>query len=114
MTLTKPTLICSDASSQTFALVFDTPHDTLDLSAMGLKRGCTVVIPHARRTPPDDEGKKQGFVKIAKGREADVRVIPGALERVTLLAARLKGGQAGEGKGGCENCGNGEDGVKGV
>ncbi|GAB1315114.1 hypothetical protein MFIFM68171_05324 [Madurella fahalii] len=115
MTLTKPTLICADASSQTFALVFDTPHDTLDLAAMGLKRGCTAVVRCARRTPPDEEGKKQGFVRIEKGREAAVRVVPGPLERVVAVGRRLRGEQAGEEQAeeekedrGCESCGKRE------
>jgi hypothetical protein len=112
MTLTKPTLILSDTTAAPFALIFNsrpaTGPDALDLRAMGLKKGATVVFPNARRTPGKEEGK-QGFVAVEREREGSVRVVPGDLERVRRvgewLGARVGDGE--QGGRGCDGCGEG-------
>lgn len=121
MTITKPTLVLSDRDGAPFALVFDgLERDDLNFKAMGLKKGCTAVVRRARRTPPKEEGKR-GFVSVEKGSVGSVRAIPGPLERVFVVAERLRvaeaevekgtgGGNGGGGKGTgrCETCGGGE------
>jgi hypothetical protein len=135
MTLTKPTLILSDTTNTTFALVFDSRPgsgpETLDFAKLGYKKGATLVVPRARRTPPKDAegengggGQKQGFVAVGREREGDVGVIPGGLGKVVEVGGWLRGrdterGQGEgngkgkgktegktEGKGRCESCGS--------
>jgi hypothetical protein len=131
MTLTKPTLILSDVQSNSFALVFDMPQDALNLSALGLKKGATVVIPRATKTlPPDGEGgKKQGFVRLGMDQVSSVRAIPAGLGRTVQVARWLRERESetekegeergGGGETGCESCGRqfggqGEGLVKGM
>lgn len=108
MTITKPTLVLTDRSNAPFALVFDgLDRDGLDFKSLGLKKGCTAVIPRAVRTPPKEEGKR-GFVSVPRGKAAEVRAIPGPLERVFAVGERL--GMAGVSSAsaitaGCESCG---------
>jgi len=125
MTITKPTLVLSDRDGSPFALVWDgLDREGVDFKRHGMKKGSTVVVPQARRTPPREEGKR-GFVSVSEGGNGDgvgrvVRVIPGPLERVLVVGERLLGGGnggagAGEGMEGkgccCECCGKrGEEG----
>ncbi|KAK4033956.1 hypothetical protein C8A01DRAFT_49535 [Parachaetomium inaequale] len=114
MTLTKPTLILSDLTGTSFALVFasrpGSGPDTLDFKKLGYKKGATLVLPNVKRTPPKEGDQSRGFVSISREEEGGVRVVPGGLEGVGrvlgLLGGRdLKRGGEG-GKGGCESCGN--------
>ncbi|KAH6840730.1 hypothetical protein B0I37DRAFT_418736 [Chaetomium sp. MPI-CAGE-AT-0009] len=84
MTLTKPTLICTDHTNTSFAVVFGSRPasgpDTLDLSRLGYRRGATLVLPGARRTPPKEGDGSQGFECQTKGwneggHKADCKVI---------------------------------------
>ncbi|KAK1828352.1 hypothetical protein QBC39DRAFT_265351 [Podospora conica] len=101
MTITKPTLVLSDRTGAPFALIFDgLDRGALDFKALGLKKGCTAVVPRARRTPPREEGKR-GFVSVPGGRSGTVRAIPAGLERVLAVGERLKGGMGD----GCAVCG---------
>lgn len=110
MTITKPTLVCSDRSGAPFALVFDgLERDGLDLKKVGLRKGCTAVVPFARKVPPAEEGTgKRGFVTVPRERAGEVKAIPGGLERVLVLGERLR---EREGEGNkervCEGCGKG-------
>lgn len=108
MTLNKPTLVLSDRDGSPFALVFEgLERDGLDLKALGLKKGCTAVIPNAVRTRPAAEGKR-GFVRIDKERAGTVRAVPGPLARVLELGGKARGTS-------CETCGvegGGEKGLK--
>ncbi|KAH6641696.1 hypothetical protein F5144DRAFT_627684 [Chaetomium tenue] len=69
MTLTKPTLICTDATNTSFAVVFGSRPasgpDTLDLSRLGYRRGAVLVLPGARRTPPKEGDGSRGFTTEA-------------------------------------------------
>jgi hypothetical protein len=116
MTLTKPTLILSDTTAAPFALIYAsrpaTGPDALDLRALGLKKGATVVLPDARRTPGKEEGK-QGFVAVEREREGAVRVVPGDLERVRRVGGWLHSREGGKGGRGCDGCGE-EEGGKGL
>lgn len=106
MTIVKPTLVLSDRAGAPFALIFDgLARDALDFKALGLKKGCTAVVPRARRTPPREEGKR-GFVSVPRGKAGEVRAIPAGLERVLEVGGRMR---AGEGEG-CEVCGKEGDG----
>ncbi|EAQ85801.1 predicted protein [Chaetomium globosum CBS 148.51] len=74
MTLTKPTLVCTDATNTSFAVVFGSRPasgpDTLDLSRLGYRRGATLALPGARRTPPKEGDGSRGFtteVTLMKG-----------------------------------------------
>ncbi|KAK0754691.1 hypothetical protein B0T18DRAFT_443005 [Schizothecium vesticola] len=101
MTIAKPTLVLLDRTSDPFALIFDgLDPGALDFKALGLRKGCTAVVPRARRTPPREEGKR-GFVSVPRGAAATVRAIPAGLERVLAVGERLRAG-VGEG---CEGCG---------
>lgn len=104
MTINKPTLVLTDRDASPFALVFEgLGRDDLDLKGLGLKKGCTAVIPRARRTKPADETKR-GFVRIDKGDAGMVRAVPGPLARVLEVGGKTKGSR-------CENCGkDGEEG----
>ncbi|KAL2145559.1 hypothetical protein VTI28DRAFT_6797 [Corynascus sepedonium] len=122
MTLTKPTLICTDSTGATsFAVVFDSRSavpgpDALDLARLGYKRGATLVLPRARRTlrassrqEGDGEGGN-GFVAVSRADEAGVRVVPARLELLRRVGALLRGKDAKWGDGtaggrGCESCG---------
>lgn len=143
MTLTKPTLILSDATSTPFALTFASRPgagpDTLDFAKLGYKKGATLVVPRAKRTPPKQQQQQQqqqgdgtqdqegggggkGFVAVERAEEGGVRVIAGALGKVLEVGGRLRERdrereQQGEGGGGkqrgCETCGKGEGEGKG-
>ncbi|KAF3760593.1 hypothetical protein M406DRAFT_268930 [Cryphonectria parasitica EP155] len=110
MTINKPTLVLTDRDGNPFALVFEgLGRDELDLKGLGLKKGCTAVIPNAKRTRPAEEGKR-GFVRIDKRDAGTVRAVPGALARVLEVGGREKGDR-------CETCGGaggdgGEEGLK--
>lgn len=98
MTINKPTLVLTDRDANPFALVFEgLGRDDLDLKGLGFKKGCTAVIPCARRTRPADETKR-GFVKIGKGDAKLVKAVPGLLARVLEVGGKSKGSQ-------CETCG---------
>ncbi|KAI0544629.1 hypothetical protein F4679DRAFT_515998 [Xylaria curta] len=79
MTITKPTLIVTDRTGVDFALLFE---DAINLK--GFRKGYTVAVPDARRTDREGEGKK-AVVRVPAGRGADVKVMPGGLERVLEL-----------------------------
>lgn len=103
MTITKPTLVLSDRDGAPFALVFDgLERGDLNFKTLGLKKGCTAVVPRARKTPPKEEGKR-GFVSVENGRAAEVKAIPGPLERVLAVGERMQGAEDGSGR--CETCG---------
>lgn len=107
MTINKPTLVLTDLEGNPFALVFEgLERDALDLKGLGFKKGCTAVIPNARRTRPAEEGKR-GFVRIDKGHAASVRAVPGPLARVLEVGGKTKGDR-------CDTCGGeAEAGLKG-
>lgn len=105
MTINKPTLVLFDRENSPFALVFEgLDRDGLDLKGLGFKKGCTAIIPYARRTKPADEGKRP-FVRIEKENAASVRAVPGPLARVLELSGKDKGNQ-------CETCGASEGNFK--
>jgi len=91
MTITKPTLILLDREADNLALTFDSD----SFSLKGWKKGYTVVVPGPRRMASKEEGKK-GFVKIPEERCGEARCVPGAMERVVLLAVRGYGMEEGE------------------
>lgn len=68
MTIVKPTLVVTDRAGVDFAVIFE---DT-SMSLKTFRKGYTMVVPGARRTEKG-EGKK-AFVRIEKGRCADVLV----------------------------------------
>ncbi|KAK3296806.1 uncharacterized protein B0H64DRAFT_456466 [Chaetomium fimeti] len=128
MTLTKPTLICTDATNTSFAIVFGSRPasgpDTLDFARLGYRRGATLVLPGVRRTPPKEGDGSKGFVSIAREEEGRVRVVPSSagggkaegegsggtkgVERVVRVGGWLRGRDAGgdgDGERGCESCG---------
>ncbi|KAK3359061.1 hypothetical protein B0T25DRAFT_564111 [Lasiosphaeria hispida] len=108
MTITKPTLVCLDLAGSPFALVFDgLERDGLNLKALGFRKGASVVVPRARRTPPKDETKR-GFVSVERGRAAEVRAVPGPLRTVLEVAEGLRG--QGE-RPGCAGCGRAKGGL---
>ncbi|AEO57011.1 hypothetical protein MYCTH_106609 [Thermothelomyces thermophilus ATCC 42464] len=120
MTLTKPTLVCTDAAGTRFAVVFDSrtgappgvgtaddadPDDALDLARLGYKKGATLVLPGARRTRPRDSSggsSGAGFVSLSRADEAGVRVVPAGLRVLTRVGASLRArdGDGNEGGGG--------------
>ncbi|KAI0869882.1 hypothetical protein GGS24DRAFT_477390 [Hypoxylon argillaceum] len=100
MTLTQPTLIATDTTGVDFALLFEDAR----FSLRGFRKGFTVVVPGARRTDRGGEGKK-AVVRVPARRGADVKVIPGSLERVSELGVVLQGGDAGRK---CAACGKAE------
>ncbi|KAK3327394.1 zinc finger, mynd-type domain-containing protein [Cercophora scortea] len=107
MTLTKPTLVLSDRDGAPFALVFDgLDRGALDFKRLGLRKGCTAIIPRARRTVPKEEGKR-GFVRVELGDAGGVKGIPGELGVVIEVVRRMREGK-GEGEGVCGTCGMGE------
>lgn len=131
MTLTKPTLVLADRAGTSFALVFaDRPAagpGAPDLGAQGFRRGHTVAVARARRTPGRGGGEggpgvggaaggdrqRRGFVRIGKGEEPSVRALPGSLERVLAVGEWLRAREAeGEGvEGKCESCGGEGEGL---
>ena len=115
MTIVKPTLVLMDREASPFALIFDgLGRDDLDLKGLGFRKGATAVIPGARKTVPEQEGKRP-FVRVEEGKAGEVKAIPATLERVLALGARYRTAaqaEGGEGKG-CETCGKeGPDVVK--
>jgi len=111
MTVVKPTLVLADRAGSPFALVFEgLARDGLDLKAAGLRKGATAAVPAARRTEPEQAGKR-AFVRVPPGRAAEVRALPGPLDRVLALAARFgPDGPERRGEGACAACGK-EEGV---
>lgn len=106
MTINKPTLVLTDRDANPFALVFEgLGRDDLDLKGLGFKKGCTAVIPRARRTKPADETKR-GFVRIEKGAAGTVKAVPGPLARVLQVSGQVKGDH-------CETCGKEGQALKG-
>ncbi|KAI0406033.1 hypothetical protein F4802DRAFT_596701 [Xylaria palmicola] len=99
MTITQPTLIVTDRAGVDFALLFE---DAVALK--GFRKGYTVAVPRARRTDREGEGKK-AVVRVPAGRGADVKVVPGGLERVLELGVVLDGAGM-DGK--CAACGKTE------
>ncbi|KAI0506285.1 hypothetical protein F5B22DRAFT_454792 [Xylaria bambusicola] len=85
MTITKPTLIVTDRKGVDFALLFE---DSISLK--GFRKGHVIFVPGARRTDREGEGKK-AVVHVPVGQGADVKVIPGSLERVFELGVVLEG-----------------------
>jgi len=71
MTITKPTLIVTDRTGIDFALLFE--DEGLNLKEKGYKKGYTIVVPNARRTDREGEGKK-AVVRVPKGGAGDVKV----------------------------------------
>lgn len=107
MTINKPTLVLTDRDANPFALVFEgLGRDDLDLKGLGFKKGCTAIIPRARRTKPADETKR-GFVRVEKGDAGTVRAVPAPLARVLEVGGKGKGDT-------CETCGKegGDGGLK--
>ncbi|KAL8305165.1 hypothetical protein RB597_003930 [Gaeumannomyces tritici] len=107
MTITKPTLVALDRAGSPFALLFEGfDRDGIDLKGRGLKKGATVVVPRALRTPPATEGKR-GFVRVDKPDADSVKAIPGPLERVLELGS---GSGSAAPAAGCSSCGaDGQD-----
>ncbi|TGJ81493.1 hypothetical protein E0Z10_g7279 [Xylaria hypoxylon] len=68
MTITKPTLIVTDRTGVDFALLFE---DAISLK--GFRKAYTVVVPNARRTDREGDGKK-AVVRVPAGRSAEVKV----------------------------------------
>ncbi|KAI1394313.1 uncharacterized protein F4822DRAFT_387880 [Hypoxylon trugodes] len=98
MTITKPTLIVRDRTGIDFAVTFDdgdhrglNPNSTTNTTKgkTGFRKGHTLVIPRATRTDRGD-GKK-AVVRVPAGSAADVRIVPGALERVLEMGAIIAG-----------------------
>ncbi|KAI1332940.1 hypothetical protein F5Y16DRAFT_130733 [Xylariaceae sp. FL0255] len=92
MTITKPTLIVTDRQGVDFALLFE---DNA-FSLKGFRKGYTVAVPGAVRTDRDgEEGgagdgtKKKAVVRVKKGEDLGVKVIPGTLDRVLELGVVL-------------------------
>jgi hypothetical protein len=104
MTVNKPTLVLHDRTGASFALVFDCPAAAIDLSARGLRKGATAVVAGAERTPPREEGKR-GFVSVPADRAGAVRAVPGRMERVFEVGARMRAREAEGGEEMCERCG---------
>ncbi|KAI1290995.1 hypothetical protein F5Y03DRAFT_377726 [Xylaria venustula] len=102
MTITQPTLIVTDRTGVDFALLFE---DKIALK--GFRKGYTVAMPRARRTDREGDGKK-AVVRVPAGRSAEVKVIPGGLDRVLELGAVLEG--VGEREQKCAACGKTEGG----
>ncbi|KAI1170455.1 hypothetical protein F4777DRAFT_583907 [Nemania sp. FL0916] len=100
MTITQPTLIVTDRTGVDFALLFD--DHTANLR--GFKKGYTLAVPGARRTERAGVGKK-AVVHVPADRTAEVKVVPGSLERVLELGVVL-GSEGGGGK--CAACGDEE------
>ncbi|WQF88417.1 Putative Zinc finger, MYND-type [Colletotrichum destructivum] len=116
MTITKPTLVVVDRAGTEFAVTFE--DRGIDLRPV--RQGWTIVVPRAVRTAP--KGGKRGFVRVPEGRGTGVKYVPGGLERIGELGARVRGegeeeegekGEEGKGfRGRCAGCGSleGEDG----
>ncbi|KZL74698.1 zinc MYND-type domain containing protein [Colletotrichum tofieldiae] len=108
MTITKPTLVVVDRGGTEFAVTFE--DRGIDLRPV--KQGWTIVVPRAVRTAP--KGGKRGFVRVPEGRGTGVKYVPGGLEKIGELGARVRGGgEEGEDggksfRGRCAGCGTGE------
>ncbi|KAI1140140.1 hypothetical protein F5Y05DRAFT_411200 [Hypoxylon sp. FL0543] len=118
MTITKPTAIVRDRSGAEFAVTFDDGdhRGVVGVPGLRLRKGHTLVVPRAARTDRGGEGKK-AIVRVPAGRGADVRVVPGSLERVLELGEVVDGmgrieaeeeGEDGRGKKKCAACGEAE------
>ncbi|KAB5554594.1 hypothetical protein GE09DRAFT_1222079 [Coniochaeta sp. 2T2.1] len=104
MTITRPTLICTDLSGQDFALMFI---GSIDFAARGLKKGCTVVVPNARRTESAKKEGGQGWVVVEEGDFGGVRSLPGGGGDVVRLLGRRREEEDGDRKR-CSWCGKEE------
>lgn len=107
MTITRPTLVLTDRSGDSFAMMFDGP---IDLAARGLKKGNTAVVPWARRKPPKKEGGN-GFIAVDPEMFDSVKALPGGLERVFEVGARMIEAEGSEER--CTACGK-EGGERGL
>ncbi|KAK0671768.1 hypothetical protein QBC41DRAFT_384281 [Cercophora samala] len=113
LSLTRPTLICSDLSSTSFALTWSdlhaSPHASdVDFKGLGLKKGNCILLPNAKRTDSSDE-VKQGKVVIPGAKDeweaqSGLRVIPGKLAKVVEVGQDWEF-VIEEGEGKCGNCG---------
>ncbi|KAI1121386.1 hypothetical protein F5Y10DRAFT_256452 [Nemania abortiva] len=103
MTITQPTLIATDQTGVDFALLFEDKGTSLK----AFRKGYTVAVPRARRTDREGEGKK-AVVRVPAGRGADVKVIPGSLERILELGTVIQGADVGQK---CAACGSTESAV---
>lgn len=102
MTITKPTLIATDATGADFAITFE--DRGIDLRPV--KAGWTVVIPGATRTAPSADGVKRGFVRVPEGRGTGVHYVPATLARVMEVGRRLnEAAEEDEEEKGCMTCG---------
>jgi hypothetical protein len=86
MTITRPTLVLTDRAGDSFAMMFG---GQINLAARGLKKGNTAVVPGARRKPPKKEGGN-GFISVDPEMFDSVKALPGGLERVFEIGARMK------------------------
>ncbi|TKW56577.1 hypothetical protein CTA1_3516 [Colletotrichum tanaceti] len=108
MTITKPTLVVADRAGTEFAVTFE--DRGIDLRPV--RQGWTIVVPRAVRTAP--KGGKRGFVRVPEGRGTGVKYVPGGLERIGELGARVRGKEEEEeGEEGEEKGEKGEKGFKG-
>ncbi|KAM7188293.1 N-lysine methyltransferase SMYD2 [Rhypophila sp. PSN 637] len=136
MTITKPTLILTDRDAVPFALVFE-GYDREDgikfLKSRNLKKGATVILRNglARKVAPREDSKSgKASLRIPKGREHEVEIISGKMERVFEIVERFRGAEDlsrqqqeeekdenKKEKGRCDACGKvggGEDGSSGL
>ncbi|KAK1719363.1 uncharacterized protein BDZ83DRAFT_786104 [Colletotrichum acutatum] len=84
MTITKPTLVVVDRQQTEFAVTFE--DRGIDLRPV--KGGWTIVVPRGVRTAP--KGGKRGFVRVSEGKGTGVKYIPGGLEQIGELGARVR------------------------
>lgn len=115
MTITKPTLICTDMTGRDFAVTFD-KDSSVNLNDGTYKVGRTLLIPGAtRKAPPEGEASsegrsRQGFVEVPKTQEQSLHVLGMKLERI--MKAREQGwGKSRNGEGNtieCDACGKTE------
>ncbi|KAK4219547.1 N-lysine methyltransferase SMYD2 [Rhypophila decipiens] len=96
MTITKPTLILTDRDAVPFALVFegyDREEGIKFLKSRNLKKGATVILRNglARKVSPREDSKSgKASLRIPKGREHEVEVINGKMERVFEIVERFR------------------------
>jgi hypothetical protein len=107
MTITRPTLVLTDRSGDSFAMMFD---GQIDLASRGLRKGNTAVVPWARRKPPKKEGGN-GFIAVDPEMFDSIKALPGGLDRVFEVGVRMREREMGEER--CDGCGK-EAGEKGL